>query len=86
MELGKAFIVMIESKQSEDKVLELLKKRKDNYTIVQRAHRGQTYPIDYLITSLDNCFLRLTPHEAVEVSNLRLRCRSATPEDIRFYN
>lgn len=93
MNLGFAFVVTVPSGESEERLLQILKRRRANYPIIWRDPSawegdilpGPKYPADWLVSSLDGHFLTLSAEEAPEVDGLGLAIRAATTDDlVRF--
>lgn len=81
MKLGYGFFVEILDQQNESKLLNLLKKRKDNYPIIARLNPSWKYPAKYIVSSLDNCFLKIGMEDFIPRG---LTVRLATKEDIGY--
>lgn len=92
MNLGFAFVVTVAREESEERLLQVLKRRHANYPIIRRDPSAwieggilparAKYPADWLISSLDGHFLTLSAEEAPEIEGLGLVIRPATPDDL----
>ena len=90
MNMGKGYVVTIPNKENETKLMKLFEKRKENYPIISRLPFGniylisKSYPIKYLVSSLDGNLLRLD--DLKELDGLECIFREAKQEDISGLN
>ena len=87
MNLGMAFVVVIPNKESEERLLSILKRREQNYPVIMPSHwPSKEYPISYLISSKDGTLVTLPPGgNFSEVSDLGLSMWSATNADLEAF-